>query len=112
MLAQIWHPLKGSHRYLFLDEPLTFLDLRHQIDFMKKVREFASQPDVVVIGVVHDLNPALRFAERVVLLHDGRILADGATTGVLTAENLRVVFEVTPVLITNPATGRVYFSYD
>jgi ABC-type hemin transport system ATPase subunit len=48
VLAQIWQPLKGSHRYLFLDEPLTFLDLRHQIDFMKKVREFASQPDVVV----------------------------------------------------------------
>src|ERR1700722_7175297 len=112
VLAQIWQPLKGSHRYLFLDEPLTFLDLRHQIDFMKKVREFASQPDVVAIGVVHDLNLALRFAERVVLLHEGRVLADGATTGVLTAENLRAVFEVTPVLLTNPATGRVYFSYD
>jgi iron complex transport system ATP-binding protein len=112
VLAQIWLPLKNSCRYLFLDEPLTFLDLRHQIDFMRKVCEFASQPDVVVIGVVHDLNLALRFADRVVLLHHGRTLADGATTDVLIAENLRIAFEVTPILVTNPATGQTYFSYD
>jgi iron complex transport system ATP-binding protein len=76
---------------------------------MKKVREFASQPDVVAIGVVHDLNLALRFAERVVLLHEGRILADGATAGVLTAENLRAVFEVTPVLLTKSCHGTGLF---
>jgi iron complex transport system ATP-binding protein len=112
VLAQIWQPLAGSHRYLFLDEPLTFLDIRHQLDFMKKVREFASRPDAVVIGVVHDLNLAARFADRLVLLHRGAVLAEGNTADVLTTQNLHSAFDVTPVFIPNPADGRIYLSYD
>jgi iron complex transport system ATP-binding protein len=112
VLAQIWRPLEGSQRYLFLDEPLTFLDIRHQIDFIKKVSEFASQPDVIAIGVVHDLNLATRFADNLILLHHGRILTRGATADVLTADNLQVAFDVKPAFITNPATGRRYLSYD
>jgi iron complex transport system ATP-binding protein len=112
VLAQIWKPLEDSRRYLFLDEPLTFLDIRHQIDFMKKVREFASQPDVVAVGVVHDLNLAIRFADRLILLHQGRILADGNAAHVLTAGNLSRAFDVNPAFITNQADGRVYISYD
>ena len=48
----------GQCRYLFLDEPLTFLDIRHQIDFIKKISQFGLVPDVVTVGVVHDLNLA------------------------------------------------------
>lgn len=112
VLAQIWRSLPGSSRYLFLDEPLTFLDIRHQLDFMKKVHEFATQPDVVVIGVVHDLNLAAKFADRLILLHHGRVMADGDTREVLTAQHLRNAFDVAPVLLTNPATGNVHLAFD
>lgn len=112
VLAQIWRPLDGATRLLFLDEPLTFLDIRHQIDFMDKVRIFASQKDVVVVGVVHDLNLAAQFADRLLLLHDGRILADGATRDVLTEEHLRTAFAVTPVLLTNPASGKTHLAFE
>lgn len=112
VLAQIWQPVTGSARYLFLDEPLTFLDIRHQIDFMNKVRTFTSQPDVVTVGVVHDLNLAAKFADRLILLHQGRILADGAKSDVLTAENLRAAFDVTPVMLTNPATGEAHLAFE
>ena len=112
VLAQIWRPLDGATRLLFLDEPLTFLDIRHQIDFMAKVRTFASQKDVVVVGVVHDLNLAAQFADRLLLLHEGRILADGATRDVLTEGHLRTAFAVTPVLLTNPATGRSHLTFE
>ena len=112
VLAQIWRPLEGSARYLFLDEPLTFLDIRHQIDFMEKVREFASQADVVVVGVVHDLNLAAQFADRLLLLHHGRVLTDGSTMDVLTAEHLRTAFELVPVLLTNPATGNTHLVFE
>jgi iron complex transport system ATP-binding protein len=105
VLAQIWRPIEGAARYLFLDEPLTFLDIRHQIDFMNKVRSFASQPDVVAVGVVHDLSLAARFSDRLLLLHQGRILADGSPSEVLREEHLRTAFQVSPVLLTNPATG-------
>ena len=112
VLAQIWRPLNGLNRHLFLDEPLTFLDIRHQIDFMEKVRAFASQEDVLVVGVVHDLNLAARFADRLLLLHQGRILADGSTREVLTGEHLRTAFDVSPVLLTNPATGNAHLVFE
>jgi iron complex transport system ATP-binding protein len=97
VLAQVWRPVDGEGRYLFLDEPLTFLDIRHQLEFMEKVRRFAAEPDVVVVGVVHDLNLAARFADRLLLLHDGRIAADGEAAAVLTADHLRRTFGVRPV---------------
>ncbi|HYK22880.1 MAG TPA: ATP-binding cassette domain-containing protein, partial [Pyrinomonadaceae bacterium] len=79
VLAQLWRDgspdVASFCRYLFLDEPLTFLDIRHQIDFMKKVRAFAEAPDVVIVGVVHDLNLAARFADNIVMLNDARVIA-------------------------------------
>jgi iron complex transport system ATP-binding protein len=112
VLAQIWRPIEGSARYLFLDEPLTFLDIRHQIDFMNKVRSFASHPDVVVVGVVHDLSLAARFSDRLLLLHEGRILADGSPAEVLREEYLRTAFQVCPVLLTNPDTGEQHVVFE
>jgi len=112
VLAQIWRPLDGATRLLFLDEPLTFLDIRHQIDFMEKIRLFSSQKDAIVVGVVHDLNLAAQFADRVILLHDGRILADGPPRDVLTEKYLREAFGVTPVLLTNPATGKTHLAFE
>jgi len=112
VLAQIWRPIEGSARYLFLDEPLTFLDIRHQIDFMDKVRTFALQQEVVVVGVVHDLSLAARFADRLLLLHEGRILADGSPDEGLREEHLRTAFQVSPVLLTNPATGERHVVFE
>jgi iron complex transport system ATP-binding protein len=111
VLAQLWRvnsgssPVSGSHstfsscRYLFLDEPLTFLDIRHQIEFMKKVRGFADAPDVVTVGVVHDLNLAARFADQIVLLKDGHVVATGTAAEVLTADRIRDVFGVEPTFV-------------
>jgi len=50
VLAQIWEPRPDGGRYLFLDEPLTFLDIGHQIDLMRKLRELAAAPDLTVVG--------------------------------------------------------------
>jgi iron complex transport system ATP-binding protein len=104
VLGQVWpteHAASGfpSCRYLFLDEPLTFLDIHHQIDFMKRVREFSQAEDAVTIGVVHDLNLAARFADRILLLNNGRLVASGAPTDVLTAELIREVFAVEPTFV-------------
>src|SRR5205085_11059910 len=86
VLGQLWPDgaMTGTSRcrYLFLDEPLTFLDIRHQIDFLKKIREFTGVPDVVTVGVVHDLNFAARFADQIVLLNEGRVVASGAAAEV------------------------------
>jgi iron complex transport system ATP-binding protein len=112
VLSQIWRPLEDATRLLFLDEPLTFLDIRHQIDFMEKVRVFAAQHDVLVVGVVHDLNLAVQFADRLLLLDGGRVLADGKPRDVLTEENLRNAFGIAPVLLTNTATGKAHLVFE
>ena len=101
VLAQLWRTddTKGPCRYLFLDEPLTFLDVGHQIEFMKKVREFAAADDVVTVGVVHDLNLAARFADQIILLDEGQVVAVGTATEVLTVERIREVFAVEPTFV-------------
>lgn len=91
-----------TSRYLFLDEPLTFLDIKHQIDFLKKVRAFSDAPDVVTVGVVHDLNLAVRFADHIVLLDKGRIVAEGEPMSVLTADRIREVFAVEATFVSAP----------
>jgi len=95
----------SSCRYLFLDEPLTFLDIRHQIDFLKKIRAFAEAPDVVTIGVVHDLNIAARFADHIVLINEARVIANGTPVEVLTAERIQAVFGVQPTFVESEQYG-------
>ena len=104
VLAQLWRD-DSFARYLFLDEPLTFLDIRHQIDFMKKVRSFAGAADVVTVGVVHDLNLAARFADQIVLLNHGRVVAAGTPDEVLTADRIREVFGVNPTFVRAEQSG-------
>lgn len=115
VLAQLWcdstaavsekpSPAK-SFRFLFLDEPLTFLDIRHQIDFMKKIRAFTDGPDVITVGVVHDLNLAARFADQIVLMNHGRIVTAGSPAEVLTVARIREVFAVEPTFVPTTTPG-------
>ena len=122
VLGQLWEdqpPSAGDHgrrtdresRFLFLDEPLTFLDVHHQIEFMKKVQTFSGAGDFVAIGVVHDLNLAARFADHLVLLHNGRVIANGTPQEVLTADRIREVFEVEPTFVPTAHSG-VHLIFD
>jgi iron complex transport system ATP-binding protein len=104
VLAQIWEP--GRPRCLFLDEPVTFLDIAHQFDFMRKVRSLLA-PDLVVIAVLHDLNLVAQFADRVLMLRDGKVLADGAVDEVLTPANVEQGFGITPTVVRTDAGQRV-----
>lgn len=112
VLAQLWRngesEANPGTRYLFLDEPLTFLDIKHQIDFMKQVRAFTAQPDIVTVGVVHDLNLAARFADQIVVIDDGRIVGKGTPDAVLTPGLIKDVFGIEPTVI-NGASGMQLF---
>ena len=86
-------------RYLLLDEPTASLDIGHELALLRLAREACDQ-NVGVLAVLHDLNLAARFADRVALLHGGAIVADGAPDAVLTAERLSRVY-ATPVRVEN-----------
>jgi iron complex transport system ATP-binding protein len=78
---------------LLLDEPTTFLDLEHQLSICRILRELVSN-GMTVIAVTHDLNLASAFSDRLILIADGTIRADGSPGGVLTPANLESVFHV------------------
>ncbi|MBO9728284.1 MAG: heme ABC transporter ATP-binding protein [Chitinophaga sp.] len=98
ILSQIWEPVPGACRYLLLDEPLTFLDVHYQFHLMKLLKTLLEQPDLLIVGVVHDLNIAARFADNILLLHQGKLIAQGSRSAVLTQENIRNVYQLEPVI--------------
>jgi iron complex transport system ATP-binding protein len=79
---------------LLLDEPTVHLDLRHQVDVMRLLADLSDGQGVTVLAVLHDITLASHFFERVLLLHDGRLVADGPPRDVLTAERVRQVYGV------------------
>jgi iron complex transport system ATP-binding protein len=78
---------------LLLDEPSTFLDLKHQVDLCHTLRELAKKGIGILIAW-HDLNLAGAYADRVVLLNEGKFAASGAAGDVLTAEILSGVYGI------------------
>lgn len=78
--------------HLLLDEPTTYLDLAHAVDMMTVVRDIAHAGGRTVICVLHDLTLAARFADHIVVMHQGRVAAQGKPIEVLTASLLADAF--------------------
>ena len=94
VIAQVWDPLPDeAARFLLLDEPTASLDLAHQHDCLRAVSELARR-GLGVLLILHDPNLALRYASRVTLLRDGRMLASGAPQDVITADALEQLYGV------------------
>lgn len=92
---------------LLLDEPTNNLDLSHQALMLKLVRERCESCDSSAIIITHDLNLASEFADKILLLKNGEIIAQGKPKDVLTVENLREIFGVKVLLDKNPLTENV-----
>lgn len=78
--------------YLLLDEPLNNLDMFHARQLMRSLRTIADERQRTAIVVLHDINQAAAYADRIVALRDGRVVADGAPDAVLTEDNLEAIF--------------------
>lgn len=79
---------------LLLDEPTTYLDLVHSLEILDVVRRLRDESSRTVVMVLHDLNLAARYSDRLVLLGDGGVVADGAPADVLTVDTLADVFRL------------------
>ncbi|WP_415918951.1 heme ABC transporter ATP-binding protein [Tateyamaria sp. SN6-1] len=92
VLCQVWEPVVySSPRWLMLDEPVSSLDIGHQLQVMQIARDYADAGGGV-IAVMHDLNLTIMFADTVVLMNAGAILADGKPDEVLTEIALSQVY--------------------
>jgi heme transport system ATP-binding protein len=105
VLCQVWAPvLDGRPRYLFLDEPVSSLDIRHQLMIMNVARDFARRGGGVV-AILHDLNLTAMYADRVHVMHRGRLAAAGTPSDVLSDEMIAQVFECRLKVGALPAKG-------
>lgn len=93
--ARVWlaRVLAGTPRVLLADEPLASLDIAYQRQIMMVLRDYAAEGRTVLVAL-HDLPLAARFCDRLLMLHEGRLIADGRPDQVLTRDHLRQVFSV------------------
>lgn len=105
MLCQVPPSLPGdAPRYLFLDEPTAGLDLKHQAMILRIARDFA-EAGGGVLAVLHDLNLAATFADRIAVIEGGRIAAFGTPREVITDGVIRRSFDVDLEVSRTPSAG-------
>ena len=94
--------LAQQPRVLLLDEPTTFLDLKHQLEVLDLIRYLNREHGLTVVMVLHDLNQAARYASRICVLREGRVYGDGTPAAILTPATLREVFEIEGQVMQGP----------
>lgn len=90
---------------LLLDEPTSFLDIAHQLDVLDLVRGLCDDHGTTVVMVLHDLAMAARYADHLVAMRDGQVVAEGTPAEVVTPEVIEAVFGVGAHVIPDPETG-------
>lgn len=103
--AWIAMALAQQTQILLLDEPTTFLDIRHQLEILSLVRDLNRTHGLTVGWVLHDLNQAAAYSDRLILLSQGQVVTSGTPQEVMTAHTIRRVFGVEMTVIPHPVTG-------
>jgi iron complex transport system ATP-binding protein len=103
MIAQA---LAQDTEILLLDEPTAHLDLSHQHDILALLGKMRREKNLTVVAALHDLNSAARHADRIILLRQGRIEAEGTPEAVITVEIIKRVYGAEVVIIPHPKDGR------
>lgn len=93
VLAQLWQPVP-SPKLVFLDEPTSALDLYHQQQTLRLLKQLANQQGYSICCILHDLNLAALYADRILLLHHGQIVSQGHPSEVFTQRNIHQWYQV------------------
>jgi len=91
---------------LLLDEPVSHLDIHHQISILNTVSGFSRSKKITVIAVMHDINLAVEFSDSVILLNHGVVEAMGSPEEVITKERIRSLYSMECMIIKNPSSGK------
>ncbi|MBF4255169.1 heme ABC transporter ATP-binding protein [Vibrio anguillarum] len=100
VLTQLHH--SGDKKILMLDEPTSALDLAHQHNTLRIARSLARQEQCAVIVVLHDLNLAAQYADRMVMLHNGKLVCDAPPWEALNAERIEQVYGYSSLVAAHP----------
>lgn len=91
---------------LLLDEPISALDVAHQVEVLSLVRRLCAERGIAVVMVLHDVNMASRFCDEIVALHTGRVVAAGLPETVVTPGGLAAIYGLPMGVMPHPDTGR------
>ena len=86
--------LAQGTKTLFLDEPTTYLDIRYQIEILKLVKKLNQEYGITIVMVLHDINQAITYSDRIIGLKDGQVLVEGAPEDVITEESIRELYGI------------------
>lgn len=90
---------------VLLDEPTTFLDLPHQIDVLELIKRINANGDRTVVAVLHDLNLSCRYADHIIAMNNGKIVAQGTPQEIITPNTVQAVFDMDCIIIPDPITN-------
>lgn len=108
VIAQVWKPHEaGQTRWIFLDEPVSSLDIAHQIEVMNIAKNFAHSGGGVIV-IMHDLNLTSMYADNIAVLHKGRKLCQGMPQDVMTDEWLSLAYQCDLRVNTSPQPPATY----
>lgn len=86
--------LAQNTKILFLDEPTTYLDIRYQIDLLKLVRQLNRDYRITIVMVLHDINQAIHFSDRIAGLRDGKVIVEGEPGEVISTESIQKLYGI------------------
>ncbi|MDU0348391.1 ABC transporter ATP-binding protein [Actinomyces sp. MRS3W] len=104
---RVWIAMALAQRtdVLLLDEPTTFLDLAHQVEVLDLLTDLNHERGTTVVMVLHDINLAARYADHIIAMREGRVVAAGEPTAVVSPELMREVFNLEAEVITDPVSA-------
>ncbi len=100
--------LAQEPQLLLLDEPTAFLDIKHQVEVYDLLKRLSRQQGLTVIAIMHDLNLAALYCDRLALLKSGQVFAQGTPEQVLTYVNIKAVYDTEVYIGLNDITGKVH----
>ncbi|WP_416380239.1 MULTISPECIES: heme ABC transporter ATP-binding protein [unclassified Gilliamella] len=101
VLAQLWQP-EPTEKLLFLDEPTSALDLYHQQHTLRLLKQLVCKQKLAVCCILHDLNLAALYADKIILIHQGKIVEQGAPAEVLTVKKIHQWYGVELGIFNHP----------
>lgn len=100
--------LTQQPKILLLDEPISHLDLQHQIEILNLIKKLSMDEKLTVIAVLHDLNMAANYSDHIVMVKDGKMQYQGTPTEALTAGNIKSIFNIDVQVEVSPLTNKPY----
>ncbi|BEP27737.1 ABC transporter ATP-binding protein [Helicovermis profundi] len=106
--AIIARAIAQEPQVLVLDEPVSYLDIHHQVEIMKLIKKLSLEKGITVITILHDVNLAIEYADNIVLLKDGKVYSSGSSENIVNEKSIKEVYDVNVAVIKNPITGSKY----